>query len=384
MAWQMGFASACFGQNGRKKKEDCCMKEVSAWLVAGLAIAVFAIGSKGTAGPEWELGEGSSMKLSFLGQVHANYVDGDEPGGDVLLRRARFILSGQVLDGVKFFVETDNDGAGRRGTSGVSTDIQDAFVDVRIRDWDHWVKAGLILLPFSFENRSSAASLLGNDYNSESIRFVNHFVWRDLGAELHGNCGKRFAYTVGAFDGYDGYATTGFEKNIDAMPRFTGHAAFNIIGDVQTGWFYSQNRLHKGPYLSVGVGVDRQDDATSTIDTNVANIVSEDAVAWVADLQSGYNIGDEVAVTVNAALYEWHNALFKGRTAFVESGVLFRDTMMTMKYGQARPFEEGPGFAEDYTVGLHYFLKEHNARAGLEYRWGTGDETALLGLQFLL
>ena len=39
---------------------------------------------------------------------------------------------------------------------------------------------------------------------------------------------------------------------------------------------------------------------------------------------------------------------------------------------------------EDYTAGVHYFLKGHNARAGVEYRWGDSDDWTLLGLQILL
>jgi hypothetical protein len=92
-----------------------------------------------------------------------------------------------------FFVETDNDNAGKAGGASVSTDIQDAFMDVRLVDKDMvkaWLSGGLILLPFSFENKASAASLLGIDYNAETIKFSNHFVWRDYGAEVHGTAFK--------------------------------------------------------------------------------------------------------------------------------------------------------------------------------------------------
>jgi len=98
-----------------------------------------------------------------------------------------------------------------RAQSG-STEIQHVFLDARLIECDNeiWAKAGLILLPFSFETRVSAASLLGIDYNIEAIKLVNTFIWRDYGAELHGNFGKKLAYAVGIFDGYD---AKGSDKN---------------------------------------------------------------------------------------------------------------------------------------------------------------------------
>jgi hypothetical protein len=56
--------------------------------------------------------------------------------------------------------------------------------------------------------------------------------------------------------------------------------------------------------------------------------------------------------------------------------------MLTLKYSLQDP--DGKDNIEDYTAGLHYFLKGHNARAGVEYRWGDSPTTVLMGLQFLL
>lgn len=89
------------------------------------------------------------------------------------------------------------------------------------------------MFPFSFENKSSAASLLGIDYNAEVIKFVNTFVWRDYGVEFHGNSGDKFAYRIGAFDGVPGGG-----KNPEAPLRFTEHIAYNPIGKIETGWFF--------------------------------------------------------------------------------------------------------------------------------------------------
>lgn len=348
-----------------------------------VAVALMTTVATVQAGPKWEMDDDSWMKLTFLGQVHGSYSDEASPETDVFLRRGRIILAGQVTDGVTFFAETDNDKAGKAGAGDVSTDIQDAFIDVRVLDSDHWVKAGLILLPFSFETRASAASLLGIDYNAEAIKLANTFVWRDYGAEVHGEfLDKRIAYAAGVFDGYDSSTSTKYEG---ADARVTGHIAVNLVGQAETGWFYSQNRLGKaGHYVSLGAGYDRQDKASlvaAVEDDPESMDAIVDSEAWVVDLQAGMEVGD-VGVTVNGAWYDWDNAGFVGKTAFLETGLSYGQTMLTGKVALADP--DGGEDIQDYTTGLHYFMKGHNVRGGVEYRWGDSDEQVLAGLQFLL
>ncbi len=351
------------------------------WVVfLGVLGVCFAAGTA-KSGPKIDVGEDGWLKLSFLGQLHASYSDETNPETDAFLRRGRIILSGQIMDGVLFFAETDNDNAGKYGAANASTDIQDIYVDFRIMDSAHWVKAGLILLPFSFETRSSAASLLGTDYNVEAIKLVNTFVWRDYGAELHGEFfSKKVAYAVGVFDGYDSATGT---KNPDADARVTGHMMVNLVGEAETGWFYSQNRLGSaGSYLSVGAGFDQQGGASLIEATEDADARILDSEAWVVDFMAGTDVGN-VGVTVNGAWYDWDSSVYEGSTAFVEAGLLVGKTMLTGKYAIQDP--DAGDETEDYTAGIHYFMnKQHNVRGGIEYRWGDSAETALAGIQFLL
>lgn len=340
------------------------------------------------AGPKLEITEDSWIQVGALLQLNATRTDGASPENDFFLRRARLILSGQVMDGVQFFAETDSPNAGKSGADA-AIKIQDAFVDLRLPLLtNHWVKAGLILLPFSFESRAGATTLLGHHYNVEVLKLPNTHVWRDYGVELHGTFWeRRVAYFVGVFDGYDEREST---KNPDADLRLTGHLAVNLLGEAEAGWFFSQNRLGKaGDYVSIGAGVDRQDKATRRVAP-----ASEDSAApapppeiidsenWVVDLQSGFDVGG-VGITLNAAWYDWNNALFKGNTAFVETGILIGKVMPVAKYSWQDP-DGGPATVEDYTVGLHVFGKGHNIRGGLEYRWGDSPDQWLLGIQLLL
>ncbi len=345
--------------------------------VTGVLLSVVLSGSA-IAGPTWELGEESWMKLSLLGQVHGSYTEGLEDSTDIYLRRGRIILAGQIMDGVTFFVETDNDNAGRNGVTGVSTDIQDAFVDVRFAESSHGVKAGMILLPFSFENHSSAATLLGLDYNAEVVKLANTFVWRDYGVELYGSFGKKLAYAVGAFDGYQTASS-----NPDTGVRVTGHVACNLLGDVETGWFNGQNRLGKaGTYLSVGIGADVQEDASLVSMDEGVTFEEKDNTAYVVDVQSGCAMGAGMDLTVNGAWYEWDNVNYEGSTAFVETGLRKEKVMGTAKCAFQDP--DAGESVTDYTLGVHYFMKGHNMRAGIEYRWGDSADSVLAGIQFLL
>lgn len=339
------------------------------------------------AGPKWDFGEGSWLQLALLAQIQGTYDDATEPEADVFLRRGRIVLSGQLTDGVLFFAETDNTNAGRYGQAEAATRWQDLYVDLRLGKTNHWVKAGLVLLPFSFETRSSAGSLLGLDYNVEAIKLGNNFAWRDYGVEMHGHAGKRFAYAVGIFDGYDSKEGT---KNPDAGPRIAGHVAFNPVGDVETGWFFSQDRLgKKGTYLSLGLGGEVQNRATRKPgapgplpgDPPGPDTI-EDSQAWVADLQSGYRLTERLGLTVNAAWYDWDNAVFDGTTAFVESGLLYRSVAGTVKYAVQDP--HAAGATSDVTVGFGYFHRGHNLRMGIEYRWGDSSDLWLAGVQILL
>jgi len=365
-------------------KKGTQMRNVREVVLAGICAAVIGFGTESRAAAKIDISEDCWLNVAVLGQAHCKLETDAADENDIYLRRGRIILSGQLKDGIQFFVETDNDNAGKNGAGSVSTDIQDAFVDFRLLKSDSaeaWVAGGLILLPFSFENKSSAASLLGLDYNAETIQFVNSFVWRDYGAELHGNFGRKVSYRVGAFDGYDPYATAAIRKNDAAPLRCTGHVAVNILGTAETSSFYTQERLQDAPYVSFGAGFDTQPKATVTIPLPGETAVEQDSDAWVVDVQSGFKAGP-VKVTLNGAYYEWDNGVFKGATAFAEGGVKAGKVEATGKWILVDP--DSGDETSDYTAGLNYFFKKHNVRAGVEYRWGDSNDMVLGGVQFLL
>ncbi|MDA0989245.1 MAG: porin [Verrucomicrobia bacterium] len=355
-------------------------------LCAVVTTSVILVAGAVQGGPRWEVSDDAYIQMGMLGQVHVSVTEGAAAEHDIYLRRARLILFGQVFDGVKFFMETDNDNAGRSGTSGVSTDIQDAFVEQRLLE-NHYLQGGLLLLPFSFENASSAASLLGLDYNLETLKFVETFAWRDYGVIIRGDFGKRLAYRVGAFDGYDDKSGT---KNPDAHLRFTGHVALSLVGEAETGWFFTQERLGDEAYLTVGAGFDSQDNASLIPGAVVADAPAaeplsapqiKDSEAFVVDFQSGFPLVGGFA-TINGAWQTWDNVTFDGDTAFLEAG-LRKDAV---QFGGKVSFQDpvAKSSTTDTTIGLYHYRKRHSARAGIEYRWGDSASQVLVGMQVSL
>ena len=343
---------------------------------SALATVFVLAATSALAGPKWDISEDSYIQLGALGQVHASFTEDAADEHDIYLRRARLILSGQVMDGLKFFMETDNDNAGRNGTSGVSTDIQDAFVEQRLAE-GHYLQGGLLIVPFSFENAASAVSLLGNDYNLETLKFAETFAFRDYGVIFRGAFGKKFAYRLGAFDGYDDKAGT---KNPEAKLRGTGHLALNLVGEVENGWFFTQERLDDKPYLTIGAGVDNQKEASRLVSTNAPPVIVDNE-AFVADFQSGVPAGP-VFLTLNGAWTTWDNAQFDGDTAFVEAGVRVKEVQAVCKQSRQDP-DEGDT-VDDTTLGFYHFRKKHQARAGVETRFGDSSTQVLLSFQIML
>ena len=335
------------------------------------------------AGPTWEYGEAAWMKLDLLGQIHYSFLDGAADEDDFFIRRFRILVNGQIAEGIRVFVQTDYTNAGKQGADP-DFNLFDAWADVQLFGSDHWVKGGLVPLPFSFENSSAVGALLGLDYNSEILKIANDKSWRDVGLALHGSFANRVAYRAGIFDGYE---TAG--KNDDADVRFTGRIDVAVIGDVPTGWFYVQDTLGGGPYLTIGGGYDNQNKATlvtpELLDPEAAASVVPTAVdskAWVLDFRSGFNLGGAAHLTVNGAWYDWDSSEYKGNTAFVEAGLRYNKAIGTFKYTLDDP--EGGSKANDYTAGLHYNLKGNNLKGGVEYRWGDSADWWLVGVQFLL
>ena len=380
-------------------------------MVVG-AVCCAAAGLFGTeagAGPmlPMDANTNSWIRFSAQGQLHYSFVNSAADKEDFYLRRGRILVDGQAIDGVTFYGFTDIPNEGKQGTAA-SFVVQEAWIDFALlgkrsvlgldpdSSWigNHGVRVGLILLPFSFEAKSSSAKTLGVDVNGEVLKMVNTLACRDNGAEIHGNFGPYVSYVAGVFDGYEeskrGAGGNERKKNPGAPLRTTGHVAVNLLGNAETDANYIEERLNDDTFLSVGGGFDRQSKATvfpeipasTNAPVHEATPAREqDSKNWVVDFESGCKLG-VINLTVNGGYYKWNNSEYKGKTWFIENGIRYDKTQLCTKYTKLDP--ESGDEAEDYTVGLNYFFKGHNARAGIEYRYGDSPKQVLCGLQFLL
>jgi len=310
-------------------------------VLLSLAVPVFAEEPAGVA--KLTYGPDAWIKLDLLLQVQyesAKTWIGKEKEADAIwtnsffLRRCRVIVQGQAAKNVTFFMETDDLNVGRTDNTANSGSVsgttdkvdgstagvkhshtvtgsvknnaytQDAFINYKVAD-ELQIAAGMILLPFMHNNRQSAASLLGVDYNSKAVVLPNTNVWRDTGVEFRGLIGKgpSIDYRVGAFQGLSasaGATDTDARDNVNRKdrPRITGRVQINFA-DAEDGFFYSGNYLGKKKILSIGGGIDYQQDVarggTNAVTTApVSYTYQKDYFAWTGDATIDYPMGGVV------------------------------------------------------------------------------------------
>lgn len=131
-----------------------------------------------------------SLGIGVLLQGWANFEQlppSDSYTQEIFLRRARFLLGGQVAKGVTFFFQIDAANLGRstKGAKAFGTlAVRDAFMSVE-HTKNQFLDAGLILVPTSRTVLLGSATLLPLDYGTTdflSSGVTNSGSGRDLGA----------------------------------------------------------------------------------------------------------------------------------------------------------------------------------------------------------
>jgi hypothetical protein len=319
--------------------------------------------------PKLEVNEDVWMQLGFLGQmwvetVEDNAGESDKWSKDFYFRRARILGMGSVHKNVKFFFDTDVPNSGKKGNADNDLILNDAFIDLQVMP-EFNVSFGRILVPFSVENKASAALLLGIDYNTNvtklPLNFIKSAFWRDDGVEVRGILlDGLIDYRVGIFDGE---GDTGL--NPDDHLRSTGMVMINL-GDAQPGWFYNMNSLGSLKVLSLSAGYDY-------IGNGGAGI--EDGKAWNVGAHIEQPLGNG-RIVGSATFYDYDGpnySAFEGQAASVQAGYLM-----------PCPFNEGSHIQpvvrwqhqdnditdrklDSYGIGMNYFLKGHNINFKAEY-----------------
>jgi hypothetical protein len=345
---------------------------ITVTLALGLAVPAAGQTARLTVDEHTWLQPGLLVQMQFEAADGTAGADLDRYGYEFFARRLRITARGSVHKNVKFFFSTDVPNAGKSGVAN-GIILNDGFIDLQLRPEIN-VAVGRFLVPFSPENRASAGSLLGIDYNLNLLKiptFVDRAFWRDDGIEVRGVLfGRWIEYRGGLFRGERTYnlAAAGEPvrlNNPNRHLRTMGTVMLNFA-DPQPGWFYNPNSLGALKVLSVGAGYDR-------IPNTAAG--SETSQAWNVFAMVEQPVG-KGRFNALAAYYDWDGPAwtggFQGKTMGLQVGYLLPVDVLSGRLQPVLRFQRQDNPDADFTldtynVGLNYLLKGHAINFKLDY-----------------
>jgi hypothetical protein len=300
-----------------------------------------------------------NFRLGILLQGWADWAGQSDAAGNtagfqqnLFLRRARFMLAGQVAKDVTFFFETDNPNLGKStqtvaGGAGAKAPgtgfiVQDAYLEWAIAN-EFRIQSGLILIPLCRNCNSSAATLLTMDYGTWSFQentSTQSSVGRDTGFQAKGYLADdHLEYRAGV---YSGFRAPGVKNSF----RFTGRAMYNVF-DVEKVQFYPGTYFGTKKILAFGASYDAQ----------------SDYAAYAGDVFFDYPIGGGNGITAQADYIHYDGGATFGDTApaatksaarlkqddlYVEAGVFIKSLKLLpfLRYEMQK-------YADDANKGLN-------------------------------
>jgi hypothetical protein len=244
---------------------------LTTWILRWVAAAAVLVGLMAPGAAQAQaiikVNDDVNVKFGLLLQGWADWNQDTATSGymeNLFLRRARFIVGGQVAKNVTFFFETDNPNLGKAPKAlGTGLIVQDAYLEWKIAD-AFILDGGLILIPMSRNGLQSAASQLSLDYgaftflNGAGANPTQSSTGRDTGFQAKGYLvDKHLEYRIGAFQGFRNPAVANVDGGSRNSFRSAGRLQYNFL-DTEVGPFYTGTYLGKKKILSIGVGYDTQ------------------------------------------------------------------------------------------------------------------------------
>jgi len=307
--------------------------------------------------------------------------DATSASTDLFLRRARIMVFGEVLQGLTFFVDTDQPNWGKNGKWDGALVVQDAFGSYElVRQLT--VDAGFMLVPFTHNTLEGAASLHALDYHAALIHYPTGVgpAFRDAGVQLRGLAfGDHLHYRLGVYEGVRGPAVAtapapapgspeSLPLNPDGEPRFAGMLRANILG-VEDKFFMRGIYFAEAPMLSLGVGFDYQRHVTR-IPTGIG---SHAALSGDVYFECPFSTKDELLAKAAIVHYaEGSGSIATGTGAFGEVG--FRHDWLEPLVGLDY-FHANRGLEDYYAFkgGLNFWLKQLAANIKTEVAYTVDD-----------
>jgi hypothetical protein len=178
-------------------------------------------------------------------------------GENLFIRRARFLVTGQVAPNVTFFVQTDNPNVGKAApTKSLTTGfiLQDAWAEWKLSDY-FALSGGEFLVPLSRAELTSTSSFITLDISPTAVVFAaptQTNATRDTGFQAKGYIADgRLEYRAALFQGV---RLTGNRNSF----RHTGYLQYDFL-EKERGYVYPGTTLGKRKIAGVSGGFDGQD-----------------------------------------------------------------------------------------------------------------------------
>jgi hypothetical protein len=236
-------------------------------VVYSLAAAVCVLAfSRAEAQAVVKVNDDVNFRLGFFLQSQADFQElanatSTGSGGfqeNLLIRRIRFVLGGQVAKDVFFYFDTENSNLGKAPKAlATGFNILDAAVEWRIvKEFN--IQAGQLLVPVNREIIKSSASTFMLDqsaYNQPDSTALQNNAGRDTGAMVRG-------YFFGDRLEYRSLVLSGLRlPNAKNSPRFTERLQWNFLDtEVYTLPSYAGANFGRKKILDVGGSYDTQSD----------------------------------------------------------------------------------------------------------------------------
>lgn len=318
------------------------------------------------------------LQLQVLGQLNKNQAGAEagkpDIGGDAYdayLRRGRLTLAGQVTPMANFYVALDADNAGKN-YGGSTTGLLDSWVQFNLSPQAKFM-AGIFPVQFTRDRLTSVASLVTVERS-----FMDKFQLdsggllekRDRGILLWGNIGG-FQYRIA---GGNGAAPLPQDIGGESV-RIHGRVHMSL-GDGESAFRYQEGYLGEKNVLTVGYGIDRQNNVSVDGTGQPANYS-----AWTADafLESkseagaatlgysyySYNWGNANRIDANGNYVQGDGWDLLFAVAGLQKGSGFQPYA---RYGSWGANSTSPGASQTHMIyGLNLLLKGWDAKWGFEF-----------------
>jgi hypothetical protein len=353
------------------------------------AFSILLLSTTAFSGQTFEISEDVRGEIGLWAQTWYQYVTdakngegevtagpGEEALNDFIVRRAYLYVKGQATPRFTFFTHLAADRVGQEGLDAPSVGLgsgvawRDFWMTIDLHE-TFKVQLGRMYVPLTRAyGTTSTKAMLTTELPllQGGVRgsiFYASKVGRDDGVTLWGNpAGGRVQYRVMISEGVEG------SGNPKDRLRFAGRASLNLL-DAETDWFNRGSYLGSKRVLSLGAGVDSQQDLM--LDDRAA-----DNLVWTVDIFFDHPLGSGAAVSGEAAYVNIRNGtqthnlsnLAAGDDAtnwYVQAGVLLPGGIIQPYFRYETVSPDGKAETSFYGGGANVYLSGHNAKVSLDY-----------------